>query len=420
MLEVQIPDKLLPFLNPARYKVAYGGRGSAKSWSVARLLLTRARAKPTRVLCAREFQVSIKESVHSLLADQIKALSMEEFFDTKATEIVGANGSLFMFAGLKQNIANLKSYEGVDVVWVEEANVVSKASWTVLIPTIRKDGSEIWVTFNPELDSDETYKRFVIDPPADSIVIEINYRDNPWFPAVLEQERLELQRKDPDLYLNVWEGKCKVALEGAIYATELRAMTAEGRIQRVPYDPALPVECFWDLGWADNTSIIMAQFKGQDIRLIDHMSGSRRMIAEYLADLQARRYVYGEDWLPHDGEYGNVASQGKSVGDILREAGRRVRNVPRTRNVVADLDRVRQIFPRLLADQVKCADLLQSLRHYVWRTDDDGKTTGREPLHNHASHDADALRALAAAVDMISTGGEEYRRRRAGRTWKTA
>src|SRR6185295_11690826 len=128
----------------------------------------------------------------------------------------------FVFTGIRgQDIAKIKSYEGVDICWVEEAQVVSKKSWDVLIPTIRKPDSEIWISFNPELDSDETYTRFVARPPDGAIVLKLTYRDNPWFPTVLERERLDLKARDPESYQNVWEGECRSSVEGAIYGKEI-------------------------------------------------------------------------------------------------------------------------------------------------------------------------------------------------------
>ena len=166
----EFPEKLSILFDKARYKVLYGGRGGAKSWGVARALLILGCKSTLRILCAREFQTSIKDSVHKLLSDQIYALGLESFYEITQNSIRGKNGSEFAFVGLKNNVANIKSFEGVDICWVEEAQTVSKTSWNVLIPTIRKEQSEIWVTFNPELESDETYQRFVISPPDHAIV----------------------------------------------------------------------------------------------------------------------------------------------------------------------------------------------------------------------------------------------------------
>ena len=154
-----------------------------------------------RILCAREVQKSIKQSVHKLLSDQIIELGLEHEYEVFETEIRGNNGTNFSFTGLSDHtVATIKSFEGCDICWVEEAQTVSKKSWDILIPTIRKDDSEIWVTFNPELDTDETYQRFIINPPDNCKSVEINYNDNPWFPSVLEQERLHCKVINPEDY----------------------------------------------------------------------------------------------------------------------------------------------------------------------------------------------------------------------------
>jgi phage terminase large subunit len=187
-LNVEFPEKLEFLFEPSRYKVLYGGRGSGKSWGVARALLVIGLQKSIRVLCAREFQNSISDSVHALLADQIKSMGLEDFYTVQNTSIFGANGTEFLFAGLKHNITKIKSFEGVDIAWIEEAQTTSKSSWDTLIPTIRKEGSEIWITFNPELDTDETYKRFVVSPPSQAVTQKVNWSDNHWFPKVLQEE----------------------------------------------------------------------------------------------------------------------------------------------------------------------------------------------------------------------------------------
>jgi phage terminase large subunit len=219
MQQVRLPKRLEPLAKPARYKILYGGRGSGKSWSVARLLLVMGAEKKLRILCTREIQRTISESVHQLLRDQLAAMGLSGFYTVTETSITGKNGTQFLFAGLRQqDVAKIKSFEGVDIVWVEEAQVVTKKSWDILVPTIRKPGSEIWVTFNPELDTDETYVRFVAKPQPDSLVLKLTYADNEWFPDVLERERSALEGRDPEAYANVWEGQCRSSVDGAIYA----------------------------------------------------------------------------------------------------------------------------------------------------------------------------------------------------------
>ena len=240
--------------------------------------MIQAAATPLRILCAREYQNSIIESVHHLLQAQIEALNLTSFYEVQNSMIRGANGSEFVFAGLRNNVTKIKSFEGVDRVWVEEAQSVSKPSWETLIPTIRKEHSEIWVTYNPELATDETHQRFVVHPPAGAVVVKINWSDNPWFPETLQREKDELKARDPDAYLNIWEGNCRVTLDGAIYARELRLAQEEGRIRSVPYDAARPVHTFFDLGWADNTTVWFAQTVGNELRLIDYYSNNQMPI----------------------------------------------------------------------------------------------------------------------------------------------
>ena len=250
-MRAQFPSKLKPLFRSARYKVFHGGRGSGKSWGVARALLILARQKRLRILCTREVQKSIKDSVHALLSDQIQSLGFDADFQILETEIrCTRTGSVFLFAGLSQHtVESIKSFEGCDIVWVEEAQTVSGKSWDVLIPTIRKPGSEIWITLNPQLETDETFQRFIANPPPDSVVVEMNYNDNPWFPAVLETERLHAQKTmKAEKYRHIWEGKCMPAVDGAIYFDEVARAEDEGRITRVSPDKLLKVHAIFDLG----------------------------------------------------------------------------------------------------------------------------------------------------------------------------
>ena len=282
------PEKLSVLFEPeySRYRVLFGGRGGAKSWGIARALLIKAARKTTRVLCAREFQTSIKDSVHKLLSDQIIALGMQGFYEVTQNAIRGKNGSEFAFVGLKNNIANVKSYEGVDIAWVEEANTTSKLSWSTLIPTIRKEGSEIWVSFNPELETDETYQRFVISPPEGSIVQKINWSDNPWFPETLRIEKDNLFVRDREAYNTVWEGMCRQTVDGAIFAKEMQQAEFDGRITKVPYEATKPVLAIFDIGWSDATAVWFLQFVGMETRLIRYYETNQTTMTEILSKMQ--------------------------------------------------------------------------------------------------------------------------------------
>jgi phage terminase large subunit len=395
--QAHFPIALEPLFQPARYKILYGGRGGGKSWGIANYLLAEAARRPLRVLCCREFQASIRESVHRLLADQIRIHGLGDRFRVLDASIrsIEEGGSEFIFEGLRHNAGKIRSLEGIDKVWVEEAANVSKTSWEILIPTIRKDGSEIIVSFNPELETDETYQRFVAHPPSDSVAMRVNWPDNPWFPEVLRREANDLRVRDPDSYAHVYLGECRLTLDGAIYAAELREATEEGRICAIPYDTTKPVNVYFDLGWQDLTAIWFAQHIAGEVRLIDYLEDSQRPFNSYLRELQSKEYVYGTLWLPHDAQAKSLGT-GRSIEEIARAAGWRVRVVPNL-SVADGINAVRTLFPNLWFDRERCSDGLQALRHYRYDLDPNGQFS-RSPLHDQASHGADALRYVAVAM----------------------
>lgn len=422
------PKKLDILFQPARYKVLHGGRGGAKSWGVARALLLRGVAKPMRWLCAREYQNSIDESVHQLLSDQIANLGLSKFYDIQKKAIYGANGTHFGFEGLHHNVVNLKSWEGADGAWVEEAQTVSKNSWNVLIPTIRRDDSEIWISFNPEFEDDETYMRFVVKPPKGALVREINWRDNPWFPKVLEQERLDLLERDPDSYDHVWEGKCIQWLEGAIYARELRKAYSDNRITEVKYDPALPVYTAWDLGHTDDTAIWWYQVVMGEIHILECYASSGGSLSEYATQIMGRvvniniingkvdvqmgqpvpdlmhrmYYRYERHWLPHDARAKTLAAAGKSVIQQLSVAlGLQTMAIVPDIGVEDGIQATRSMFGACWFDKDGCDGGLKAIRRYQRELQQDEKSFKKIPKHDWTSHYADALRMLA-----VATGGQ--------------
>lgn len=403
-VDAQFPEKLAFLFTPKRYKCAYGGRGSGKSWSFARALLIQAAKEPLRVLCTREVQKTIKDSVHRLLSDQIQALELGYFYEVLETEIRGRNGSIFVFSGLSsQTVESIKSFEGCDRCWVEEAQSVSKKSWDVLTPTIRKPSSEIWVSFNPELDTDETYTRFVVSPPPNSIVLPVNYDDNPWFPEVLEDERKHCELTNLEDYATIWEGKCRTAIKGAIYAQEVDAAVRQGRICNVPYDPRLKVHTIWDLGWNDAMSIIFAQRVRSELRVIDYIENSHKTLDWYAAELNQRRYNYGHDYLPHDGRNKDFKT-GKSAEEILKTFGRKVkitRNIP----IESGIKAARISFAQTYFDKAKTARLIECLKRYRRSINQQTNEPGA-PLHDEFSHGADVWRYLAIVAEQLSNEDE--------------
>ena len=399
-IRVKFPAKLRDLFRPRRYKIMFGGRGGGKSWAVARALLVMSADRPIRVLCAREIQKSMRDSVHRLLKDQIVSLGLESEFDILDNEIRSYNGSLFLFTGLQSHtVDSIKSFEGVDIVWVEEGHGVSKKSWDTLIPTIRKHGSEIWVTLNPDMDTDDTYQRFIAAPSSDTWLCEINWRDNPWFPAVLNDEREKAQRSMlAEDYEHIWEGKPRRVAKGAIYRHEIQALYDDNRVRPVPYEPGLPVHTVWDLGWNDAMTIIMVQRSPMDVRVIDYIEDSNRTLDWYVGQLEKRPYRWGTDFIPHDGRTRNFHT-GKSTEELLGDMGRKPHVLPQA-GVEEGIKAARMLFPRCYFDQDKTVRLVECLKRY--RRDINQKTgEAAGPLHDEFSHGADAFRYLGQAVDLM-------------------
>lgn len=406
-LRSQFPEKLEGIFDPHRYKVIYGGRGGGRSWGVARYLLIEGGKEPHRFLCTREVQKSIKDSVHRLLQDQISVLGMDHFYEVLDTEIRGLNGTVFVFSGLSDQTAeSIKSYEGVTKAWCEEAQSISKKSWRMLIPTIRAEGSEILVTFNPELDTDETYQRFIVNTPPDAWLCELNWRDNPWFPEVLEQERLHCKETEPDEYDNIWEGKCRPAVEGAIYAREIAEALSDQRIVRVPYDPRLKVHTIWDLGWNDSMAIILVQKVRSELRIIEYIEDSHKTLDWYAAELNSKRYNWGTDWLPHDGDVKEFRT-GKSAKQILQRFNRKVRITPKI-GVEDGIKMARMTFGQCFFDKVNAEKLVECLKRY--RRSVHSKTEEpMKPVHDSFSHGADAFRYLAVVADLLVNEEDDFK-----------
>lgn len=402
---MQLPEKIKPLFQPKRYKFLRGGRGSAKSHGVARALLIQASIKPMRILCTREVQKSIKTSVHQLLEDIIKSdESLSAFYEVLLTEIRGRNGSLILFSGLSDLTADsIKSFEAVDIVWIEEAQSISQRSLKILIPTIRKERSEIWATYNPELESDPIHQLANTLPDSEKIIITMNHADNPFFPEVLERERqIAKETMSEADYLHTWEGHCLPAVEGAIYSNEVAKVEAEGRLSRVHYDPMLKVHTVWDLGYSDSMAIILAQRAASEIRIIDYLEGSHRIVTDYARELAELALNWGEDYLPHDG-YATRHQTGRDDATVLRQTGRSVPQLPPIPpvDVEAGIRNARLVFPRIWfnSESEGVQMLFEHLRRYRRRIGRDGVAGG--PVHDEHSHGADAFRYLCLVADGL-------------------
>ena len=403
-INAQFPEKLAFLFEPHRYKVAWGGRCGAKSWNFARAILIQGAQRPLRVLCTREIQKSIRDSVYKLLSDQIKLLGLEAHYDVKETMIRGIlNGTEIFFAGLSTHtVDSIKSYEGCDVVWAEEAHVISDHSWKILIPTIRKEGSEIWVSFNPELETDPTYRRFITNPPDGAVVQFINWRDNPWFNEVSEKERLDCQKYYPDDYENIWEGKCRPAVEGAIYYKEIQKAQEEKRICNIPYDPLLKVHVVVDLGFGDAMAIGLVQRHTSEIRIIDYIEDVRQTYEHYSNLLKEKKLNWGQMWLPPTDGFSKSGQTGMGPDDIFRNLGWIVpkRHEITEVSVEEGIRQARLTFDRVYFNTPETDRLVECLkryrRHITQKTE-----TATSPVHDEFSHGADCFRYICLNANKM-------------------
>lgn len=402
VVEAEFPPKARFLFDKHPYKVLYGGRDGVKSWSVARALLIQGTQRPLRVLCCRETQDSIRESVHQLLSEQVKVLGLGEFYSVMQYTIRGKNGTEFIFSGLfRLSVAQIKSFESIDIAWVEEAQVVSKRSWAILLPTIRKPGSEIWVTFNPELAEDDTYKRWVVNPPPEAVVVQTSYLDNQWLSPESRMKIEFLKRDDPEEFDHIYGGALVSTIKGAIYKAEIERAEKEHRITAVPYEPSKPVETYWDLGYADMVSIWFAQAIGFQYRVIDYMEDTRQPLDYYIAAIQRRGYTLGTCVLPWDGGTTHLGT-GRSIRELMQAKGLKVRVLPQTK-VHEGINAARTIFHQCVFDADKCDVGLRGLRRYQWGEPATNGVPRREPLHDAASHPADAFRSLAMHIKIPPT-----------------
>ena len=375
-------------------------------------------AKPERTLCTREYQRSIAQSVHKELADNISELGMNYLYEVQRDVIRHrTHETEFLFEGLHGNIDKIKSFTNLKRAYLAEANNTTKDSFEKLDPTIRGQDPEIWIEFNPELETDFIYERFVLNPPANALVRQVNWRDNPWFPESLRVLMEAKKAENYDEYLNIWEGQTKLLLAGAVYAEELRAARAGGRICRVPYEPSRPVDVSFDLGRADMTSLWLTQGVGFELRFVDFYENCQKPIGHYIEWLQARRsaegqkYLYGSIELPHDAKAKRMLP-GTVEDELVGVFGRRfVRVLPRL-SVEDGINAARTMFPICWFDAERCKDGLQHLSHYRYEVVDEKGRLSRQPVHDEHSHAADSFRYKAIARRVPKASGALVRARR--------
>lgn len=449
-MEIEFNSKLEFLFKPARLKISYGGRGAGKTDGYAIALIILALQKKLRILCLREIQNSIEESVKETIENYIHLYKLEGFFDIKDKSITCiTTGSRFIFSGLRYKINSIKSLAKIDIAWVEEANNASKTSWDKLMPTIRGKhesdpngmggpfglGPEVWISFNPELDDDETYERYVIKKEQNApdwietevskdkqewfknaqpdhlsaedkakfqeienkryaYVVKVNYYDNKWFPPDLRREMELLKVNAPTTYLEVWEGYTKQTLDGAIYTDELRQTLLDGRRGKVKYDPTKPVFTFWDLGHSDRTAIWFIQRVGMEYNVINYYENRLKKLPHYLEHMKSLNYNYGTVYMPHDAD--NETLSARSIANLTRAAGYKVVVVKRPSKKALGINAVRTIFELCNFDEENTKDGWQCLSRYAYKVDEDTGNFSKEPDHDTPwSHGADAFQTFA-------------------------
>jgi phage terminase large subunit len=423
ILKPQTPRAFVPLLPPARYKGAFGGRGSGKSHFFAELLIARCVSKKTDAVCVREVQKDLKKSAKKLIEGKIAALGVSDLFDIVDTEIRTPYGGVIIFQGMQDHTAeSIKSLEDFDIAWVEEAQSLSPFSLTLLRPTIRKPGSELWFSWNPRRKQDPVDALLRgPTPPTGARVIEANWRDNPWFPPELETERRDDERDRPDQYEHVWEGGYVKVAEGAYYASDLTKAKKEGRIAFVAPDPLMTFRAFWDIGGtgakADACSIWVAQFIGREIRVLDYYEAQGQPLATHINWLREKGYGKALCVLPHDG-----ATKDKvydvSYESALRDALFEVEVVPNQGKGAAGarIEATRRLFPSIRFNEATTEAGREALGAYHERKDET-RNIGLGPEHDWASHGADAFGLMCVAYEEPRVKREAARPQRTSSTW---
>lgn len=388
-VDISFPAVFKRISEPSRYKVWYGGRGGAKSWTVGRALLLMGAQKKLKVLCTRELQASIGDSVHSLLKEQVLTLGLDNLYEVQRDGIYGKNGTEFIFAGLRYNPKKVKSTEGVDIAWVEEADTISNDSLDLLIPTIRKEGSEIWFTFNPDQETDPVYHRFVSSTRDDAIVTKVTYKDNPWFPEVLLKEMEWDRAHDTDKYLHVWEGEPRKASKAQVFAGKWRIgeyIETDPPKQRVFYFGA-------DWGFSQDPSVLVRCFIEDERLYIDHEAygvgvdiDDTPRLFETVPEAQ-RWYITADSARPETISY-------------LQKRGWKIRGAKKGKGSVEDGVSFLRSFREIVVAP-RCKHTIDEMKLYSYKVD---RLTG-EPTPDLEDKNNHVIDSLRYALEPIIKGG---------------
>lgn len=411
-LTLQTPRVYLPLLEPSRYKGAWGGRGSGKSHFFGELMCERALMKRgLRAVCIREVQKTLAQSNKRLLEDKIATHGLERDGFKIWKECIETPGDgIILFQGMQNHTAeSIKSLEDIDVADIEEAHALSERSLTLLRPTIRAPGSEIWARWNPRRRKDPIDVFLRQKKPDNALVVQANWRDNPWFPKELEDERLLDLEKYPDRYDHIWEGGYVTVFDGAYYARWLSKAKAEGRLTELARDSLAEVRAYFDLGGsgavADATAIWIVQFVGMKILLLDYIEGVGQVLGYYAGKLRERGWSDALCMLPHDASQVHADNPtGVHYAAQMKSAGFRVKTIPNAGKGAAMLrvEAGRRWFDRMWFNTARDAEGYdkteagrEALGAYCEKRSDDDRDVGLGPLHNWASHGSDAFGLMA-------------------------
>lgn len=421
--QIALPPKLIPvFAGEADVRGAYGGRGSGKTRSFAKMTAVRAymwaaAGRSGQILCGRQFMKTLADSSLEEIKQAIKEEPwLAQHFEIGETFIrtSGLPGEVYYtFIGLDRNINSVKSQARILLAWVDEAEPVTDEAWTKLIPTLREEDSELWVTWNPERKTSATHKRFRAANDNRYKVVELNFRDNPRFPAILERQRQRDMEQRPDQYAHIWEGDFVTAIEGAYFARALAEAKEQGRIGRVPADPLMTLRAFVDIGGtgarADNFVIWIAQFIGKEIRVLDHYEVQGQDGASHVNWLRGKGYTPErcQIWLPHDGEQGDKVFSASYEG-FFRQAGYKVTVIKNQGKGAAKMriEALRRLFPAIWFNADTTEGGRDALGWYHEKKDDE-RGIGLGPDHDWSSHSADAFGLMAVAYEEPKAKGRE-------------
>lgn len=407
-INIDIPEAFYELAQPSKHWRYYGfkgGRSSGKSTTVATLLAVKATTQPLRILCCREYQNSIADSVHKLLSDVIKKYSLPNW-EIGREYIRNKNGSEFSFKGIKNNAQSIKSFESVDVCYVEEAASISGESLEILLPTIRKPGSYFVFVWNPLTENDAIWERIFKNPDERTYLKTVNSTDIEQLlsPEIIA-EREKMRKDNPELFAHVWLGQPLTVTTGSIYGKQLAQAREEGRIGKVPYDGSAPVYAALDLGVGDSTAICFFQTVGQEIHFIDYYESAGEDLAHYINVLANKPWDYRQIFLPHDARARELQT-GKTREEFFRDHGYANVTILRPSSHAFGQDDINMVarpkFSRCWFDQEKCARLLECLAAYHYEYDEKNKLLKDRPKHDWSSHAADAfIYSLIAETEQV-------------------